>query len=147
MTGRARHKHGLKTSPIQSNDMSPDGSGFHVGRFYQCAKLPADLSDVTMDYARLHNGGAGGIDTLTITVVCVRINELRKTVGNSASLRSSEGSDSSDSTCTVAIEHMPSGQDPTVEKSLLQREQHVHNVALIPLSSLGAEINFAGCFQ
>ena len=134
VTGRARYTYGGKSRvAIQGDDESTDGNGFHVGRFYQMSKMPMEIE------AEIRKLQDGNIDCLNIFVVCVRIEELRKQVGKSCLLRSSESKKNLAATSAIVTEYLPASRDSEDYVTYIC-EKHINNVAPIPLASLGAEM-------
>ena len=131
--GRARYAHGKSKVAIQGDDDSSN-SGFHVGHFYQMSKMPSDLeSEIKKLDSRV-------IGALNIPVVCVRIEELRKRIGKTYVLRSSESKKSVSSTTAIVTEFVPHGTDDTGNCVAYTREECISNVAPVPLANLGAEM-------
>lgn len=77
--------------------MSSDGIGFHVGRYYQMLELPPNLMDTLGKRADPDND----LDALDVRVACARIDELRKHIGKTMSMRSSKGRQTTSATYAV----------------------------------------------
>ena len=73
-------------------------------------------------------------------VVCVRIEELRKNINKTINLRSSESKTNNSSTTAIVTEFLPTRQDEHDGYLVYTRERHIHNMAPVPLASLGAEM-------
>ena len=116
--------------------------GFMLGGSIKCINMKPPASDLKAAIKRVQDGETIQLD---IPVVCVRIDELRKRVGNKVVLRSTSESlvGRSATTTVIVTEYVPNRIDRVANSVVYTVECTVQNWAPVSLTSLGTEMSMA----